>query len=159
MKVLIKFRLIVPVIIIGSMWCTPTLVAQTKDTVERKHHAGETIESSSADLDKSIDVETTVEVMPEPLGGMMAFMRWVGQRYQYPKKAVDAAVQGTLRISFIVEKDGSLTSFKILQDLGYGTGTEAVNVLKTAPKWRPGIQNGRPVRVMFTLPIRLNVTG
>ena len=61
-------------------------------------------------------------------------------------------------VSFVVEKDGTLGDFKIVKDLGYGTGEAAVSVLKTAQAWRPGVQNGRNVRVSYTLPITLNLS-
>jgi len=58
-----------------------------------------------------------------------------------------------------VERDGALSSFKILRDLGYGTGEEAINLLKKSPKWKPGLIKGEPVRVSYSLPIRLNLVG
>ncbi|MBC7438691.1 MAG: energy transducer TonB, partial [Flavobacterium sp.] len=61
-------------------------------------------------------------------------------------------------VQFVVEKDGKLTDIKILRDLGFGTGKEAIRVLNSSPKWKPGIQNGRPVRVLYNLPISI-VTG
>ncbi len=65
---------------------------------------------------------------------------------------------GTVKIAFIVEKDGKMSSFDIEQDIGFGTGGEAVNVLKRVKKtWSPGIYRGVPVRVSYTLPIRLNM--
>jgi len=98
------------------------------------------------------------ETPPSPKGGMMEFYRYIGQNYKYPKAAVDAKVEGRVLISFVVERDGSLTEIKILKDLGYGTGEEAVRMLKGSPKWNPGIRKGEPVRVQFTLPIQLNRT-
>ncbi|MGE4348010.1 MAG: energy transducer TonB, partial [Flavobacteriaceae bacterium] len=56
-----------------------------------------------------------------------------------------------------VETDGSLTDIKVIRDLGYGTGAEAVRVLKKSKKWKPGTQNGKPVRVKYTLPISINI--
>ncbi|WP_206366995.1 energy transducer TonB [Sphingobacterium sp. SGG-5] len=85
--------------------------------------------------------------------GMMAFRQWVQQKYKLPKKAVKERVYGKVEVSFIVEKDGSLSSFEILKDLGYGTGDALIKVLRKAPKWEPGIQNGKPVRVQYKLPI------
>jgi protein TonB len=58
-------------------------------------------------------------------------------------------------MTFVVEKDGSVTDIKIIRDLGYGTGKEAKRVLENSPKWKPGIQNGRPVRVQYNLPISI----
>lgn len=102
-------------------------------------------------------VYQSVEVKPSPPGGMRAFMEYIGQNYDYPQEAIEAGVTGKLLVSFIVEKDGSLTDMKVTEDLGYGTGEAAVRVLKEGSKWSPGIQNGRSVRVAYTLPIRLNL--
>ncbi len=99
----------------------------------------------------------SVEIAPEPPGGMKAFMEWVSRNYQYPQAALEAGVNGQVQISFVVERDGSLTDLRVVRDLKYNTGDAAVKMLQKAPKWSPGIQNGRPVRVAYTLPIRLNL--
>lgn len=99
----------------------------------------------------------TVEVMPEFPGGLKAFYKFVGNTYSYPAAARENGVSGKVIMSFVVEKDGSLTQIKIVRDLGMGTGEEAIRVLKKTPKWKPGIQNGRPVRVAYTLPIALEL--
>lgn len=97
------------------------------------------------------------EEMPVPVDGMAAFLRYIGANYQYPAAAVKEEVKGRMLVGFVVEKDGSLSDIKVLDDLGFGTGEEAVRVVKNGPKWKSGIQNGKPVRVQFTLPIVLNV--
>jgi len=99
----------------------------------------------------------SVEVQPQPPGGMKAFMEWVGKNYDYPQAAIEAGVNGQVQVSFVVERDGSLTDIKVVRDLKYGTGDAAVKLLQRAAKWQPGVQNGRPVRVAYTLPIRLNL--
>lgn len=104
-------------------------------------------------------VFTSVEVAPTPQGGMDEFYKFVGNNYNYPPQAVEQGVNGRVLLQFVVEKDGSLTDIKVLRDLKYGTGEEAIRMLKKAPKWKPGIQNGRPVRVQFTLPIQLNLAA
>lgn len=96
-----------------------------------------------------------VEVSPEPPGGYHAFRQWIAENYRYPKAAIDAGVNGTVEVTFIVERDGSLTDIRLNRDLGHGTGEEAIRVLKGAGKWAPGVQNGGAVRVAYTLPIRL----
>lgn len=105
------------------------------------------------------EIFESVEIQPEPPGGMAAFRKWIGDNYQYPSGAIDAGVKGAVNVSFVVEKDGSLTDIKVIRDLSYGTGQAAINLLKKAKKWSPGIQNGRPVRVAYTLPIRLDLTN
>lgn len=97
-----------------------------------------------------------IEVQPTPPGGMQAFMQYIAHNYKYPEEAVKAKVVGRVIVTFVVEKDGSLSDVKVVRDLGYGTGEEAVRVLASSPKWKPGVQNGKPVRVQFTLPIQLN---
>lgn len=108
------------------------------------------------DVDK---VFTSVEVAPTPQGGLEEFYKYVGRNYNYPAQAQEQGVSGRVLLQFVVERDGSLTDIKVLRDLKYGTGEEAVRMLKRAPKWKPGIQNGRPVRVQFTLPIQLNLAA
>lgn len=99
-----------------------------------------------------------VEIAPEFPGGMEAFYRYVQQNYTYPSSAVEHGVKGKIVLQFIVERDGSLTDIKIVRDLKFGTGEEAVKLLKASPKWNPGIQNGRAVRVAYTLPIGLDIS-
>jgi len=99
----------------------------------------------------------SVEINPEPPGGMEAFMKWLGENYIHPQEAVEAKVSGQVQISFVVERDGSLTNFKIVKGLGYGTAEAALALLQKSGKWSPGIQNGRPVRVANILPIRVNL--
>lgn len=108
--------------------------------------------------DKNV-IFTEVENVPEPPNGMPEFRKWIGANYQYPSDAIDAGVKGTIRVQFIVEKDGSLSNIKSTEDIGSGTGEAAVNLLLKSPKWKPGIQNGRTVRVEYILPIRLDLTN
>lgn len=98
-------------------------------------------------------VYQAVEVKPDFPGGIQKFYEFVGKNYQAPEEDV----RGKVYVSFVVEKDGSLTDIKVQRDIGYGTGAEAIRVIKKSPKWKPGIQNGRPVRVLFSLPI--NIVG
>src|SRR5690606_12238852 len=98
----------------------------------------------------------SVQVMPEPVGGMAAFVNWVGKNYAYPDRALEQGIKGAVVVSFVVETDGALTDITVLRDIGFGTGDEAIRVLKKAAKWKPGVQNGRHVRVKYTLPIKLS---
>jgi periplasmic protein TonB len=102
---------------------------------------------------------TSVEVSPEFPGGMAKFYSYLQKNYRYPAMAREQGVSGKVIMQFVVERDGSLTDIKVLRDLGLGTGEEAIRLLKSMPKWKPGIQNGRPVRVAYTLPFSLNLAG
>ena len=115
------------------------------------------IDAPSGDGDKDVKivedntVYNAVEVKPDFPGGLQKFYEFVGKNYRAPEEDV----KGKVYVQFVVEKDGSLTDIKVMRDVGYGTGAEAIRVLKKSPKWKPGIQNGRPVRVLYSLPISI----
>ena len=85
-------------------------------------------------------------------GGMNEFYKFVGANYKIP---TELKGNGRVYIKFMVEKDGSLSEFEILRDMGFGTGEEAIRVLKLSPKWIPGKDKNEPVRVQYSLPITL----
>ena len=99
----------------------------------------------------------TVEINPEFPGGDGAFNKYLSTHIRYPNIAKENGVQGRVFIQFIVERDGSLTDLKALHDPGNGLGDEAMRVLKTMPHWKPGIQNGKAVRVQFTVPVNFSL--
>ena len=92
---------------------------------------------------------------PEYPGGIMEFYKLVGMNFQIPPEADKNKVEGRVLIKFMVEKDGSLSEFKIEKDLGYGLGDEAIRVIKLSPKWIPGSENGNAVRVEYSMPITI----
>jgi len=97
-----------------------------------------------------------LDKLPEYPGGMEAFRSYIGKNYIVPD--VDKDMNAKIFVSFIVEKDGSMTSIKVLRDPGYGMGDEAVRVIKTIDKkWTPGVYQGEKVRASYTLPIAINV--
>ncbi|HVV55611.1 MAG TPA: TonB family protein [Mucilaginibacter sp.] len=96
---------------------------------------------------------TSVEKEPEFAGGIEKFYAYLQKNMHYPAIARENNVQGKVYVTFVVEKDGSLTDIKVLRGIGSGCDEEAVRVLKNSPKWTPGIQNGRSVRVQYTMPI------
>jgi TonB family protein len=99
----------------------------------------------------------TVDVLPEFPGGQEGFGKYIQKQYKYTPEAIAKGISGKIIMSFIVEKDGSLTNIKILRDLGLGTGEEALRILEKSPKWKPGKQKGKVVRVNFTIPIGLRL--
>ncbi|HEY9534040.1 MAG TPA: TonB family protein [Mucilaginibacter sp.] len=106
--------------------------------------------------------ETTykaVEVMPQPVGGEAAWARFLQSNIHYPDKAMENEVSGKVFVTFIIEKDGHISSIKVERGPGYGMDEEAVRVLKLAKPWKPGMQNGRPVRVQLTLPVNFTLAN
>ncbi len=100
---------------------------------------------------------TVVESMPEFPGGRAALMKYLAEHIKYPPYAKEAGIQGRVFINFVVEKDGSITNVKVLRGIGGGCDEEAVRVVKNMPKWKPGMQRGKPVRVSFNLPVKFTL--
>lgn len=124
------------------------------DVVIDDSHSEVTIEAEIIDENM---IYTAVEVMPEYPGGINEFRKYVMSRFRTPD--VNRDLRGSVIVQFVVEPDGSLSNVRAVRDLGYGTGAEAERVVKTSKKWNPGIQNGRAVRVNYTLPITINITA
>ncbi|MDB5062573.1 MAG: hypothetical protein JWP67_2416, partial [Mucilaginibacter sp.] len=99
-------------------------------------------------------VFTAVEHSPAFPGGDKAFGQFLGKNIRYPKQARENNVQGRVIATFIVERNGALTDIKIVRGIGSGADEESIRVLKISPKWEPGLQNGRKVRVQYTVPIQ-----
>jgi len=97
------------------------------------------------------------QVMPEPFGGAAAWAKFLQKNLHYPGQAQDQGVSGRVFVSFIVERDGHLSNFIIERKGGYGFDEEALRVLKLAPAWKPGIQNGQAVRVKYVIPINFQL--
>jgi len=102
--------------------------------------------------DNSIYNTAGIEVKPDFPGGMEKFYKFVGNNYQTPE---EDGLKGKVYVTFVVDKDGSLTDIKVIRYIGYGTGKEAIRVLNKCPKWTPGEQNGKKVRVLYSLPITI----
>ena len=98
-----------------------------------------------------------VEKLPSFPGGEKAFSMFLANHIKYPKEAKAKKITGRVIVSFIVEKDGKLTDIKVLHDIGGGAGAEALRVLEESPAWHPGMQNGKTVRVAYTMPINFTL--
>ncbi len=108
---------------------------------------------------KKDHVFAVVEKMPEFPGGKNALMRYLGSNIKYPEAARKAGVQGMVHVTYIVEKDGTISELKINRGIGEGCDEEALRVISMMPKWKPGSQRGEPVRVQFNLPIKFVLDG
>lgn len=101
-------------------------------------------------LQEYVHKTADVEKKPEFKGGIEAFYRFIAENYKVPNVK---ELIGKIFVVFVIEKDGNVGDVKIIRDLGYGTGDEAIRVLKLSPKWNPGEQDGKKVRCNFSLPI------
>ena len=109
--------------------------------------------TSTAQTKKNDMVFDVVEVMPQFPGGQIAMMKYIMENMKYPKQAMKEGIQGRVAVRFIVEKDGSISDVKPILSVHPLLNKEAVRVVESMPKWTPGKQNGKPVRVRFNLPI------
>ena len=106
--------------------------------------------------------ETTIFTVVEESAmfpGQGELMKYLAQNIKYPQQARETGTQGLVYVTFVVEKDGSLTDIKVLRDIGSGCGEEAIRVVKSMPKWSAAKQRGKAVRMQFNLPVKFTLAG
>ncbi|MGF7079216.1 energy transducer TonB [Mucilaginibacter sp. UYCu711] len=122
-----------------------------------------TIHSSKAAIRRSVTdtikegIFSRVDVQPQFPGGLQAFGVFLGNNIKYPADDAKNKVQGRVICKFVVERDGHLSNIEILHTPTEAMGNEAVRVLSLSPKWTPGYQGGRLVRVYYTVPINFSL--
>jgi len=114
--------------------------------------ANDTPKENPIAIEDQIYNTSGVDIKPEFEGGMEKFYKFIGQNFKVPD---EEDLRGKIFVSLVVEKDGSLGDIKVIRDIGYGTGNEAIRVLKICPKWKPGELNGKKVRVLYSMPINI----
>ncbi len=120
----------------------------TEETVVEDIVFDEPVEEEVAE-----EIFTIVEDQPAPKGGMAAFYEYVGKKLKYPAQARRMGIEGKVFVEFVVDKDGTITDVKAIKGIGAGCDEEAIRVIQASPKWNPGKQRGRPVKVRMILPI------
>ena len=98
-----------------------------------------------------------VEEMPSFPGGEQKLLEYVAKNTKYPQIARESGIQGRVFIGFVVETDGSISNVKVLRGIGGGCDEEAVRVIKSLPKWKPGKQRGKAVRVSYQIPVNFKL--
>ena len=106
---------------------------------------------------KNQQVFDVVEQMPEYPGGMQALFEYLGQNLKYPEDAKEQKVEGRVIAIFVVETDGSISNVEVVKPVFPSLDAEAVRVLSGMPKWKPGMQSGKVVRVKYTVPINFSL--
>ena len=107
--------------------------------------------------EKNQQVFDVVEQMPEYPGGFQALFEYLGQNVKYPEDAEKQKIEGRVLANFVVETDGSISNVEVIKPAFPSLDAEAVRVLSAMPKWTPGMQSGKVVRVKFTVPINFNL--
>ena len=141
----------------------PEVIEIVEDEVEIEDELE--IEDTESDEDIAIEIEEesddeffmVVENMPEFPGGDLGLMKYIRKNVKYPPIAKEYNITGKVYVSFIVDKSGSVTNAKIVRGVDKNLDAEALRVVKSLPKYKPGKQRGKPVRVMFTIPINFTL--
>lgn len=153
----------------------PPPQTEVLEIVEDDEEIEEELEIEDTEIDEDVEIEfiddvgdeevigeepeifQVVEDQPEFPGGDKALFNYLSKSIKYPPMAKDAGVQGIVYVTFVVEPDGNITNVSVLRGIGAGCDDEAVRVVKAMPKWKPGKQRGKSVRVQFNLPIRFTL--
>lgn len=142
----------------------PVVIVESKEEVEKEIVEIDNEYVEDYDIPEVVIVEdipeepvdvvfTIVEQKPLPVGGVSAFFKFFSKNMKYPNQARRMGIEGKVFVQFIVDKDGSLTEIEVIKGIGAGCDEEAVRVLLLSPKWNPGKQRGKPVKVRMVLPI------
>nr|WP_199078011.1 energy transducer TonB [Pedobacter sp. ASV19] len=99
----------------------------------------------------------SLEAYPEFEGGMKGWAKFLQRNLRYPSMASEQEIQGKVFVSFVVEKDGSVSDVTLVKGIGGGCDEEALRVIKKSPRWKPGQQNGRSVRVRYNMPLSFTI--
>lgn len=98
-------------------------------------------------------IHVTAEIMPEFPGGMAALMKYLGANIKYPTISQEMGSMGRVIVQFVVDKDGTITNPTVARGVDAYLDKEAIRVISSMPKWKPGVQNGKKVRVKYTVPV------
>lgn len=153
----IKYALFVlpafALLVAGNISCSQD-ASQTEDAKEEVvAPVSPEAKEAPADSTAKEEVFMVAEQMPEYPGGMKEMLKFLQENVKYPENAMKNNVQGRVIVQFVVEKDGTLTEFKVARSVDPDLDAEALRVLQIMPKWKPGMQRGKIVRVKFTVPV------
>jgi len=140
----------------GTLCLIATLLVACKDAnSQQQKEVVDTQEHKSVSSEPQDPINPgVIKEMPEFPGGMEKLIQFIEENTHLPKCVTDGKVQGRSVIQFVVDTDGSLSDFKVVRSLHKDCDAEAIRVLKTMPKWKPGMERGKPIRVKYTVPVQ-----
>lgn len=147
-----KLLVVLPVAALLLMVGCKPAGEKTVDQEEIPFEASNVDESASQDVNTE-EVVSIAEVDPEFPGGIEALYKYMVDNVKYPEKAKADKIEGRVFVAFVIEKDGSVTNAKVVRGVSDEIDAEALRVVSAMPKWKPGTQQGNPVRVQYNLPI------
>ena len=111
-----------------------------------------TASSETKEVEEDV-IHVSVEVMPEFPGGSAELLKYLSTHIKYPTMSQEMGSQGRVIVQFVVDKDGSITNPTVVRGVDAYLDKEAIRVISGMPKWKPGVQNGKKVRVKYTVPV------
>ena len=130
---------------VGLLGASQVALAQTPDTLR---------------MDTTVveqEIFGLAEQMPAFRGGEKAMFEFISENLVYPQEAIEAGIEGRVFVRFWINEDGSLSDFEVPRGIGYGCDDEAVRVIQSMPKWQPGKQMGKVVRVQYIVPVNFKL--
>ena len=128
-------------------------VTITLDMPKQETTEVETVETMVKEEVVEEEVLKVVEEMPVFPGGAGKMMEYIAKNIVYPTYAIENGIQGRVFVTFVVERDGSISNVKAMRGIGFGCDEEAIRVIQSMPKWKPARQRGETVRCSYTIPI------
>ena len=138
--------------VVSALILLVIVIAPARANAQDKREKTTQTRKDTATDDKVYEV---CEQMPIFEGGDAALLKYLGENLKLPEEDKERGIQGRMVVGFIVEKDGSLTNVKVLRAVDIAIDAEVLRVVKGMPKWIPGRQNGKRVRVRYLLPIHI----
>ncbi len=130
-----------------------TVNIKKRETYFDEYDGGKYIQGKTIDASGKTTKYDKLEALPTFKGGLSALGSFLSSNLRYPDEARDNNIQGRVFLQFVIEKDGTLVEAKVVRGIGSGCDEEALRVINKSPRWNPGTQRGRPVRVSYVLPI------
>ncbi|MBL8009965.1 MAG: TonB family protein [Flavobacteriales bacterium] len=129
----------------------------TASTVTQEGEKGEDAPPPPPPVEEEVMMFAAVEEKPTFPGGEAEFYKYLGKNVKYPQMEAEQGIEGRVFVEFVVDKDGSITEVRTVRGVSAGLDKEATRVMKASPKWSPGKQNGRPVKVRYVIPINFDL--
>ncbi len=129
---------------VGLLGASQVAVAQTPDTVKM-----DTIDKAAED----VEIFGMMEEMPSFPGGEVKLVEYIAKNLNYPQEAIEKGIEGRVFVGFVIDVDGSVVDVEVKRGIGYGCDEEAVRVIKSLPKWKPGKILGELQRVSYMIPV------
>ena len=143
--------------VVTTFWGDYSLAFAAEDEIETTVEQEETLVEEVQEVKEESVVFEVVEQMPSFPGGEKALMEFLSKNTKYPSVAEENGIQGRVVCTFVVETNGSITDVKVVRAVDPALDREAVRVIKSMPKWIPGKQNGKAVRVKYTVPVNFKL--